>query len=414
MTSTAYTVVEIYTSEEVRWKGFPLYEAIVQTVARERIAARCLVTRAVAGCYEDGALASHRVLDLSHNMPVKVEIVLPEPELERILEHLREMVSDGVVLAQNREVLFHRTTGGLIPRGLMVRDIMTTAPVTVRPDMPVSAAVDVLVRAEFDGVPVVDEAGRLQGMVELRDLVAKAHISLDAARVAAIWRGDESGASSAELLRDGLSLLRVGEVMTGGQATVHPETAVAEAAKTMTAIRSKRLPVVDEERHLLGMVARIDILRLASGSSSRRQTLAGYGVLVPPTCPVSDTTLLQVPAVAPETPATEVIDLIDDIGQRVVVVGPEGAPLGVISDRDLLPLLQMRERHRTDLSAADIMRTDVPVLGLEVSVEQALDLMVAGPYKRLPVVDERGVYVGMLSREELLRVIVSDAANAAL
>jgi PII-like signaling protein len=105
----AYSVIEIFTSEEARWHGAPLYDAIVRAVAKENSFARCIVTKGVAGCYEDGEIASHRVLDLSYNMPLKIEIVLPASELERILAHVDEMVSDGIVVVENVEIRVHRT-----------------------------------------------------------------------------------------------------------------------------------------------------------------------------------------------------------------------------------------------------------------------------------------------------------------
>jgi PII-like signaling protein len=125
----SYKVIEIFTSEQARWKSGPLYDAVVQLVAREKSAARCLVTRAVAGSYENGEGASHRGLDLSHNMPLKIEIILPGPELDRLLPKVQELVGDGIVLVQDRDLCVHRTEGGLLPRGMVVRDVMTSAPV---------------------------------------------------------------------------------------------------------------------------------------------------------------------------------------------------------------------------------------------------------------------------------------------
>lgn len=105
----AYSVIEIFTSEEARWHGSPLYDAIVRTVAKEDCFARCIVSKGIAGCYEDGEIASHRILDLSYNMPVKIEIVLPASELERVLAHVDEMVTDGIVVVEDVKIRAHRT-----------------------------------------------------------------------------------------------------------------------------------------------------------------------------------------------------------------------------------------------------------------------------------------------------------------
>jgi PII-like signaling protein len=103
-----YTIIEIFTNEEARWHGSPLYEAIVHVVAHEHSAARCIVTRGVAGCFENGEVASHRVLDISYNMPVKIEIILPPADLERVLPRIEEMVTDGIVMVGEREISLHR------------------------------------------------------------------------------------------------------------------------------------------------------------------------------------------------------------------------------------------------------------------------------------------------------------------
>jgi CBS domain-containing protein len=93
--------------------------------------------------------------------------------------------------------------------------------------------------------------------------------------------------------------------------------------------------------------------------------------------------------------------------RRVVVVDPGGAPLGAISDRDLLPLLDSRAKMKIDeLKVTSIMRT-VPVISRETTIEDALRWMVENRRQRLPVVDADGRYVGMLSREELLRILAS-------
>jgi len=115
MTSTAYKVIEVFTSEEARWRGSPLYDAIVHAIAKEGIKARCVASRGIGGCYETGEVASHHVLDLSNNMPVKIEIVLPASELEAVVDRIEEMVSDGVVAVHDLQVRSHRMHGRSYP-----------------------------------------------------------------------------------------------------------------------------------------------------------------------------------------------------------------------------------------------------------------------------------------------------------
>jgi CBS domain-containing protein/PII-like signaling protein len=403
-----YKVIEIYTSEQARWRGAPLYDAVVQVVARQKSAARCIVNRAVAGCFENGELASHRVLDLSHNMPLKIEIVLPSPELDPILEAIEKIVADGIVLVKECDRFLHHTTGGLLPRGLLVRDVMTTSPVSVGKNAPLGEVVSLLVRSEFDAVPVTDRRGRLAGMVTQDVLVEKAGMHVRPRLLAALWQDSDDTVAETELFDAESSRLEAGDLMLQGPTSIGPDDPLAGAVKLMTAGNLKRLPVTDPDGRLIGMLARIDILRVASTGSSRREVLKRYGAAVASTTPVRQADLLDVPTISPDTVADEVMRILDNEGQRVVVVDAERRPLGVISDRDLLPLLDPGRRDKArSLTAGSLMR-NVPAINEDAGVEEALGWMVEHRRKRLPVVDGEGKYVGMLSREELLRMLAPE------
>jgi len=89
-----YNVIEIFTSEEVHWKGRPLHLAIIEEVRTAKIAARTIVLKGVAGSYENGEIASSTLEILSFNMPLKIEIILPAAELNTILPKIEEMVTN--------------------------------------------------------------------------------------------------------------------------------------------------------------------------------------------------------------------------------------------------------------------------------------------------------------------------------
>lgn len=107
MAATTYKIIEVYTREEVHRHGTPLSDAIVHLVAHEKSMARCIVTRGTAGCFESGEIATHHILDLSYNMPVKIEVVLPASELDALLPRIEEMVSEGIVLIREGEMRVH-------------------------------------------------------------------------------------------------------------------------------------------------------------------------------------------------------------------------------------------------------------------------------------------------------------------
>jgi len=406
LNGTTYMIIEIFTREEVRWHGSPLYDAVVRLVADQKSAARCVVTRAVAGCFENGEVASHRIIDISYDMPLKIEIILPLAELERVLPKLEEMVTDGIIMVKESEIRLHRTGGGLLPRSLRIRDVMTSSPVSVRPTDSLRDVLGVLVRADFDAVPVTDVSGRLVGMVSQADLIEKGHLHTTPGILAALWQGAEAEMLPPdELFPAEARSAAAQDVMSPRVETIGVDDKIADAVKTMTRANLKRMPVLDKDKRLVGMLSRIDILRAASVGSSHRQVCETYGVAVPGSIPIGQACLLDVPAVSPGTPARQVLGLIDQEARRVVVVDEGRVPLGMISDRDLLPLLDPKHKQRIDeLSAADLMRT-VPTIGQDSTIEDALSWMVEHRRQRLPVVNEDGRYVGVLSREELLRIL---------
>jgi CBS-domain-containing membrane protein len=250
-------------------------------------------------------------------------------------------------------------------------------------------------------------------MVTQNDLVTKGGLQARPEALALLWRGDAGQqVLDSELFASVPGGLVAKDVMAKNAPAIGPDATLADAIRTIAAGDLKRLAVVDKDGRLVGMLARIDILRTASAGSARRRVLESYGVKVPGTTPVGATRLLQVPTVTPDTPALEVLNLLDGEGQRVVVLDERGAPMGVISDRDLLPLLSDKEARRAhELTAASLMRTDIPAVQEDASVEHALSLMVELRRKRLPVVDAGGRYLGMLSREELLRILAPEAED---
>jgi CBS-domain-containing membrane protein len=411
MAGMTYTIIEILTSDEARWHGSPLYEAIVHAVAHEKSAARCIVTRGVAGCFENGEVASHRVMDISYNMPIKIEIVLPSPEVARVLPRVEEMVTDGLVMVQEREISLHRTGGSLLPRSVRVRDIMTASPVSVGPDAGLREIVQLLVRSEFDGVPVIDGKGRLLGMIGQEHLVQKTGLHATPGLFAAMAQGAPEAVPEAELFPSAAAGMTAREVMTSPGETIDADHLVVDAVRIMTKGNLKRLPVLDADKRLVGMLSRIDVLRLASAGFGRRRVLETHGAGVPGITPISEADLLDVPKVSAATPAREVLDAIDQEGRRAVVVDEAGRFIGVISDKDLLPLLDPKNKHKIDeLTAGSLMRV-IPTVVQSESVEEALRWMVEHRRQRLPVVDGEGMYIGMLSREELLRILAPEVSG---
>lgn len=144
---------------------------------------------------------------------------------------------------------------------MFVRDLMSPDPVTVFPDMPVEALVDLLVERHINGVPVVDSGGRLLGMVTTGDLIHRVAGDRVEGR-GSIWR--ESFYKSVFRLggpeRNPAEGATAAEVMSREPAYVTPSDDMAVAARLLLEYRVKCLPVVDAGC-VVGVISRIDLLR---------------------------------------------------------------------------------------------------------------------------------------------------------
>lgn len=418
-----YKVIEIFTSEEARWRGAPLHEAVVRVVHEQKLAARCLVTRATDGCYENGEIASRTLEILSFNMPLRITILLPAADCDRLLPLLDEMVADGLVTAQDVDVVAHKTRQRLLPRQIKVRDIMTPAPSRVMPATPLDEVVCLLLSAVFTGVPVVDENSRPVGVVTQGDLIYKGGMPLRLGLLAAAQGGQ------LEAVLTALAPKTAREVMTSPAIVIDGDQSVTEAVELMITKQVKRLPVVDAHGRLQGMLSRLDVFRASMRESPQWKTFAGQRIQVGNLRLVADITRRDTQTVLPETTVEEVIRLIDanDI-QRLAVVGPDGRLLGLISDRDLLgafmpehpegiwgyltsllPFTERGKRYQAcgetlrSRTAAEVMNRNMVTVQEDAPIDDAIRLMIARGFKRLPVLDGQGRFQGMISRDSLLR-----------
>jgi CBS domain-containing protein len=145
---------------------------------------------------------------------------------------------------------------------VLVHEVMTKSPVSVRPDTSTKAALQLLDRHGITMMPVVDGDGDVLGVVSEGDLV---HDSLPPdARAHLMPQAD----------RRATHPMRVEEVMTRKPLWVHRETDLGEAAELMISRAVKSLPVVDGS-HLVGMVSRRDVVHaLARDDEPIRDQLA--------------------------------------------------------------------------------------------------------------------------------------------
>ncbi|OGV64892.1 MAG: hypothetical protein A2498_14170 [Lentisphaerae bacterium RIFOXYC12_FULL_60_16] len=103
--------LRIIVGEDVRWQGTPLYEAIILK-AREMGLAGATAWRGMMGYGADSRIHTAKVLRLSEDLPVVIEIVDRPDRIDAFLPVLDGMVGKGLVTVQDVHVRRYRATGG--------------------------------------------------------------------------------------------------------------------------------------------------------------------------------------------------------------------------------------------------------------------------------------------------------------
>lgn len=101
------SLLRVFIGESDHWEGRPLYEAIVLK-ARELHLAGATVIKGVMGYGASSRLHTAKVLRLSEDLPIIVEIVDSREKLEQLLPFLEETVIDGLVTLERAEVIWYR------------------------------------------------------------------------------------------------------------------------------------------------------------------------------------------------------------------------------------------------------------------------------------------------------------------
>ena len=141
-----------------------------------------------------------------------------------------------------------------------VRDVMTTSVVAVRRDASFTEMAAMLRSTRISAFPVIDDAGRVIGVVSEADLLVKEAVQADGTSLLAALRHIKED--------DKATGVTAGELMTAPAITIGPDAPVEAAARLMYDRRVKRLPVVNASGRLLGIVSRVDVLAVFSRSDA--------------------------------------------------------------------------------------------------------------------------------------------------
>jgi CBS domain-containing protein len=146
----------------------------------------------------------------------------------------------------------------------LVKDLMTTPVVTVEPTTPFKEIVARLAEHRISAVPVVDHDQRVLGVVSEADLLLKEEFPEPKKDIPLFWtkrqrvdREKAAGTVARELMTVAMAVV-----------SIAPEATVGEAARRMHTAGVKRLPVVERDGRLVGIVSRSDLLKVFDRSDA--------------------------------------------------------------------------------------------------------------------------------------------------
>lgn len=154
-----------------------------------------------------------------------------------------------------------------MPRSTLVRQVMTTDVLTFHPEDSVESAARRLTERRLGGAPVVDDDGRVVGLLEDDDLIVQ-EVRLHFPTVISVFGGYLELPSSLAHFESDLRKAvgaTVADVMDPDAPTCGPDDTLETVATRLHDSESSRLAVVDDEGRLIGIVSRGDLVRAIVG-----------------------------------------------------------------------------------------------------------------------------------------------------
>lgn len=296
-----------------------------------------------------------------------------------------------------------------------VRSIMSHDVISVRETTTLSDIISLATREGIRSIPVLNADNILVGMITDNDLhrtglkanfTMLQHMSQEQ-RLREITEYEASTAHS---------------IMTTDLVTLLETDSITTAIDVLNVHQFKRLPVIDNNRQLIGMLTRSDILReivaldiLSIGEASPWQiTLEGIA-------------LEPAHSVAKDEPIDHIIRLMLEANAKRVIVLDKAKIVGIVTESDLLRATVIDERNQlinalhgglslndVTLTQAitDVMTSPVIVLNANTLAYVALKSLIDNQIKRLPVIDKDGQLLGMVGRAEIMNALFSHKKDA--
>lgn len=418
--------VTIFLGETDQYHHQALYMAIIEMLRREGCSG-ATATRGVAGFGASSLIHTAAILRLSFDQPLVITVVDRPERIDRVLAPLREMAPSALITVQEVEVV---QSGAPFKEGLpdlKVSEVMRREVATAHPDSPITEVVELLLDKDFTAVPVVNDQGKVVGMVSDSDLLTRGgmNVTISLKRATDLDYVRELHESLENANR------KVSEVMTREVVTTAPDAVLGRAARLMVEKHLKRLPVVDSDGKLVGILGRLDVLNTIAAVHLPEWHPEAHADGAQAT--VADVMTREVPTVHETAAVEEIFDLlVSSSHKRVVVVDDKRHVVGIVADSDLIskvsreswpgiieiliskvPISRVSAAARKHIQklrarfAKDLMTRDVVTIREKMPVASALALSAEKRVKRLPVVDAAGELVGIVGRTEMMRALLA-------
>ncbi|HTW89805.1 MAG TPA: DUF190 domain-containing protein [Candidatus Binataceae bacterium] len=416
----------VFVTETDHYHHQALYMAIIEMLRREGCSGATAV-RGIAGFGASTLIHTAAVLRMSLDQPLMITVVDRPARIERVLEPLREMAPSALIVLQDVEVV---QSGAPFREGLPdvnVSEVMRRNVATVHPDSPITQVVELLLDKDYTAVPVLDNDGKVVGMVSDNDLLTRGEMTVTLSL---------KRATDLDYVRELHESLEspnrtVSEVMTSDVITASPDMILGRAARLMVDKHLKRLPVVDTNGKLVGILGRLDVLNTIAAVHLPEWHPGARAVSAQAV--VGDVMTREVPSVHDSATIEEVFALlVSSAHKRVVVIDDKRHVVGIIADSDLLsrvsretwpstmevlvskvPIERISGAARKNIQrlharfARELMTRDVITVREKMPVASALALSAEKRVKRLPVVDAEGELIGIVGRTEMMRALLA-------
>lgn len=141
---------------------------------------------------------------------------------------------------------------------MKVKEIMSKDVISIGPDNKVKDALNLLFKLKISGLPVINTKGKLVGMFTEKDILSNILPSYIDRVGGFIY--EENPKSINKKIHD-LGKLTVSEIMRKEVVSIDEDTSLCEVARLMLTQKIRRIPIIDKEKKVMGIVAREDIVK---------------------------------------------------------------------------------------------------------------------------------------------------------